>query len=148
MVLANRLTKESSPLTTFIITFGRPWFNRVPFGITSAPEYFQKYMSDILLSLPGVICMIDDNLVNGSSQEEHDQHLSIAYQHVCLAEQAKHHIVFNTHKGLFRYTRLPYGVASAPGIFQRVMENVLQGLSHTAVYLDDILITSKDNVTH
>ena len=31
------------------------------------------------------------------------------------------------HKGLFNYTRLPFGVSSAPGIFQRVMEGLLQG---------------------
>ena len=74
--------------------------------------------------------------------------LSQAYQQVRLAEQAKQYVKVNTHKGLFRYTRLPYGVASAPDIFQRVMENVLQGLSHTVAYLDDILITGKDNVTH
>ena len=73
--------------------------------------------------------------------------LSQAYQQVCLAEQAKQYVVVNTHKG-FRYTRLPYGVASAPGIFKRVMENVLQGLSHTVVYSDDIQITGNYNVTH
>ena len=40
---------------------------------------------------------------------------------------------------------MPYG---APGIFQRVMKNILQGLSHTVVYLYDIMITGMDNVTH
>ena len=73
--------------------------------------------------------------------------LSQVYQQVCLAEQAKQYVIVNTHKGLFRYTCLPYGVASAPGIFQRVIENILQGLSHTVEYLDEILITGKDNAT-
>ena len=89
-----------------------------------------------------------------------EQKFTKSYQQVRLAEQAKQYVVVNTHKGLFRctrlnahkelfrYTRLPYGVASAPGIFQRVMENVLQDLSHTVVHLDDILITGKDSVTH
>ena len=31
----------------------------------------------------------------------------------------------NMHKGLFQYTHLPYGISSAPGIFQRSMENLL-----------------------
>ena len=45
-------------------------------------------------------------------------------------------------KALFRYTRLPFGVASTPGIFQRVMEKVLQGIPNVVVYLDDILAAS------
>ena len=50
-------------------------------------------------------------------------------------------MVVNTHKGLFRYTRLPFGISAAPGIFQRVMDNILQGILGVVVYLDDILIT-------
>ena len=37
-----------------------------------------------------------------------------AYQQVRLAEKAKQYVIVNTHKGLFRYTCLPYRVASAP----------------------------------
>ena len=39
-----QLAPESSKLTTFITPFGRFAFNRLPFGITSAPEYFQHKM--------------------------------------------------------------------------------------------------------
>lgn len=42
--------------------------------------------------------------------------------------------------GLFAYNRLTYGVSSAPGIFQTVMESILSGLPKTSCYLDDILI--------
>ena len=59
------LTKESSLLTTFITPFRRYCFNRLPFGITSAPEYFQKRMSEILQGMEGVVCLIDDILVYG-----------------------------------------------------------------------------------
>ena len=65
--------------------------------------------------------------------------LSQAYQQLTLDEDSRKYVVINTHKGLFRYTRLPYGVSSAPGIFQRVMENLLPDIPGIAVYLDDIL---------
>jgi len=66
------LDKESRLLTTFITPYGRYCFNRVPFGICSAPEVFQRTMSEILQGLDGVICHIDDTLVHGKNQEEHD----------------------------------------------------------------------------
>ena len=77
-------------------------------------------VEDLLVSLAG-----------GQSFTKLD--LSQAYLQVKLKEESRKYVVVNTHKGLFQYTRLPYGVASAPGIFQRVMENVLQGLPHTVV---------------
>ena len=67
--------------------------------------------------------------------------LSQAYLQVCLEEEAKKFVVVNTHKGLYRYNRLPYGISSAPGIFQRTMESLLQGIPQVVVYLDDILVT-------
>ena len=63
-------------------------------------------------------------------------------------EDSKKLLVVNTPKGLFRYTRLPYGVSSAPGIFQRLMENVLQGIPNVIVYIDDILVTGADDGAH
>ena len=39
------------------------------------------------------------------------------------------------------YNRLPFGVSSAPGVFQRVMESILSGNPNVVVYIDDILVT-------
>ena len=66
------LTERSRPFTTFIIPFGRYCFNKLPFGICSAPEHFQKQMNNILSGLPGVLCHMDDVLIFGSTQQEHD----------------------------------------------------------------------------
>ena len=52
------------------------------------------------------------------------------------------------HKGLFRYTGTPFGVASAPAILQRVMESILRDLSHVCVYLDNILVMRESNAAH
>ena len=66
------LDRRSRLLTTFVTPFGRFCFNRIPFGISSAPEIFQRTMSGILLDLDGVICHMDDVLVHAPTQTEHD----------------------------------------------------------------------------
>ncbi|XP_048255362.1 uncharacterized protein K02A2.6-like [Haliotis rufescens] len=74
--------------------------------------------------------------------------LSQAYQQVLLVEHSKQYVTINTHKGLFRYNCLPFGVSSAPGIFQRIMENTLQGLEQVLVRIDDILIGGRSRDEH
>ena len=74
------LSPQSSRLTTFITPYGRYCFHRLPFGISSAPEHFQRRMSEILSGISGVVCMMDDILVHGRTQEEHDTHLQAVLQ--------------------------------------------------------------------
>lgn len=74
--------------------------------------------------------------------------LAHAYQQVPLDETARKYVTINTQKGLFQYTRLPFGVSSAPAIFQRTMDNLLQGIPQVCVYLDDILVTGKSTEEH
>lgn len=83
--------------------------------------------SDIFASLNGGIyfCVID---------------LKGAYQQLQISESSKELFTINTHIGLFRYNRLTYGISSAPGIFQCIMDAILSNLSKTKCYLDDILI--------
>ncbi|PIK56483.1 hypothetical protein BSL78_06598 [Apostichopus japonicus] len=74
--------------------------------------------------------------------------MSQAYQQLKLDEDSKQSVVINTHKGLFQYNRLPFGISSAPGIFQRAIEGILQGMPNVVVYLDDILITGATEEEH
>ena len=80
------LAPESASLTTFITPFGRYQFNRLPFGITSAPEHFQKRMNQILEGLEGVVCLIDDTLIYGKTKEEHDERLMAVLKRIQEAE--------------------------------------------------------------
>ena len=85
-------------------------------------------------------------LANGKSFTTID--LSHAYQQLPLDNASKKYTVINTHKGLFQYSRLPFGISSAPCIFQRVIESILQGIPGVVAYLDDILVTGSIDQEH
>ena len=76
------LDTESALLTTFTTPFGRYCYTRLPFGISSASEHFQKRMSRILEGLEGVMCLIDDILVHGKDKQEHDTRLMLTLQRI------------------------------------------------------------------
>ncbi|XP_064482922.1 uncharacterized protein K02A2.6-like [Ornithodoros turicata] len=74
--------------------------------------------------------------------------LSRAYYQVVMSEQSKRLLTVNTHKGLFAVNRLPFGVVSAPALFQRIMDNMLKGLNDVVCYLDDILVMGRTQEEH
>ena len=74
--------------------------------------------------------------------------LSHAYLQLQLDQSSQEYVTINTHWGLYRYTRLPFGVASAPAIFQCTMETLLRGLTMVVVYIDDILIAGRPQEEH
>ena len=85
------LSDQSKLLTTFITPFGRYAFNKLPFGIASAPELFQKRMSKILEGLDGVVCLMDDVLVFGKDRNEHDLRLKQVLERVREAKVTLNH---------------------------------------------------------
>ena len=78
-------------------------FRRLPYGIFSAPEYFQKRMDKELTGLQGVLCHMDDILVIGRNKEEHDERLVKVLQR--LKDSG---ITLNPDKCLFSTSRLQY----------------------------------------
>ena len=56
--------------------------------------------------------------------------LSQAYLQLRLDERSMQYVTINTHKGLYSFTRLPFGVVSAPAFFQKTMDTILQGLQY------------------
>lgn len=71
--------------------------------------------------------------------------LKNAYNQIMLDEGSREYVTINTHKGLCRPTRLPYGVAPASAIFQSKMEQLLQGIPMVVCRVDDILVSGQDD---
>lgn len=66
------LDDESSYLTTFNTPFGRYRWLRMPFGLCSASEEYQRRMMEILDGLQGIIVVADDILVYGSGDTDEE----------------------------------------------------------------------------
>ena len=69
------LDDESAKLTTFISPFGRYFYRRLPQGITSAPEIFQRTVEEIIAGEEHAMCLFDDILVLSENEEVHEKHL-------------------------------------------------------------------------
>ncbi|XP_047522868.1 uncharacterized protein K02A2.6-like [Pieris napi] len=74
--------------------------------------------------------------------------LSQAYNQLELDSESKAYTVINTHKGLFKYNRLVYGLASSPGIFQKFMANLFKDIPDVITFYDDILLKSRNFKSH
>lgn len=65
-----------------------------------------------------------------------------AYLQLELDEESQELTTINTHLGLFKHTRLPYGIKTAPAQFKAAIDIMLNNLN-VFVYFDDILIAGK-----
>lgn len=74
-------------LTTFNTPFGRYRFLRLPFGINSAQDKFQRRVNETYEGLKGVAAIVDDILVFGRDKEEQDTNLRAMLQ--CTRERTK-----------------------------------------------------------
>ncbi|VDK60101.1 unnamed protein product [Gongylonema pulchrum] len=75
-------------------------------------------------------------------------HLSDAHLQLRLDESSQKMTTISTHKGLFQYNRLVFGLKPAPAIFQKTVDQAPSGIEGTLVYLDDILIMGPDKLTY
>ena len=74
--------------------------------------------------------------------------LTAAYQQMMLDEESAKLVTVNMHQGLYQFYRLLFGVESAPAIFQRAMDSILQGLPFVICYLNDILVSGRMDKDH
>ena len=77
-----------------------------------------------------------------------DLSVSHAYSQLQLDDSSQEYVTVNTHHEPYCYSRLPFGVASAPAIFQRTMETVLKWLPMVVAYFNDILVSGKTEQEH
>ncbi|XP_066958101.1 uncharacterized protein [Macrobrachium rosenbergii] len=67
---------------------------------------------------------------------------------VSVSENSQQYLIMNTHLGLYKFHRLPFGLSSAPGIFQRFISELLANIDGVHVFLDDILIAGATKEEH
>ncbi|XP_037521850.1 uncharacterized protein K02A2.6-like [Rhipicephalus sanguineus] len=146
------LAKDSREYTTFITPVGRFQFLRLPFGISTAPEFCQREMLRILEGLDGVSCLQDDIIISGKTTEEHDTNLRLVLKKL---EDAG--VTLNTDKCSFRQTQVIFlghvvsatGISADPGKVRAITQldpprdesevrSLLGSANHLAKFLPDL----------
>uniref|UniRef100_A0A1X7TFY9 CCHC-type domain-containing protein n=1 Tax=Amphimedon queenslandica TaxID=400682 RepID=A0A1X7TFY9_AMPQE len=69
--------------------------------------------------------------------------LAQAYLQLPLSDCSKQYVTMNTHKGLFEFNRVPFGITLALAVFQRCIDTLFQGSNGVIVCIDDILVTGE-----
>lgn len=97
------LNEESSKLCAFGTIFGVYKFNRLPFGLNCAPEFFQKLNNKNFGDIQGCLVYFDDLLIYGDCPESHDRALNNVIQR---ARQLN--VKFNSAKIQYRVNEVKY----------------------------------------
>ena len=74
--------------------------------------------------------------------------IKAAYNNLKLRKEDQILTTLNTHQGLYKWTRLPYGISSSGAIFQSVMDKLLRGIPGAVCRVDDILVTGRNDEEH
>lgn len=97
------LDELSRPITTFITHRGMYRYKRLMFGVSCAPEMFQKIIEQLLADCENCVNYIDDIIVFGADEEEHNRCLQKV-----LAVLQSHDVLLNDRKCLFKVTELEF----------------------------------------
>ena len=98
-----KLDKESSALCTFNTPFGRYAYKRLPFGINTAGEIFQRHLTEMFEDMEGVEVIVDDILVWGENKEQHNQRLERVLERV-----RENNIILNSEKCILNAQEVTY----------------------------------------
>ncbi|KAK2721184.1 hypothetical protein QYM36_003454 [Artemia franciscana] len=97
------LDEESSELTTFNTPYGRYKFKRMPFGLISAQDEFQRRMEEAFEGIRGFSVIVDDIIISGRTDEEHDSNVCSA-----LIRAREKCVKLNLQKCVFKSDSIPY----------------------------------------
>ena len=97
------LDDESAKLTTFISPFGRYFYRRLPQGITSVPEIFQRTVEEIIAGEEHAVCFFNDILVFSENENDHKKHLKNTTEKLSSAS-----IKLNKEKCKFRQQEIDF----------------------------------------
>ena len=120
-----QLDYDSQLLTAFHTPWGRYMYKRLPMGIKSAPEMFQRAMEEVLVGIDHVSVIFDDILIHTRSLDEHHKVL-----HKVLERARQNGMTFRLSKCMFAQQEVEYtghiltpqGVKAAPDKVKPIIE--------------------------
>lgn len=93
--------------------------------------------------------LIDEIFMAFRKEEKFSQiDLEHAYMQIPVDESSQDYLTIITHEGLYKYTKMPEGIASGPGDFQRKIEQCLAGIKGVIPYLHNIFCTGANDEEH
>lgn len=117
----------------------------VPKGSDIRPVFdfspFNPHVVDVPFPMP-VVDDILDQLQGSSIYAVLDARAG--FHQIAIKEECRHYLAFSTRSGKYEFCRLPMGLKISPAIFQKAMIKILRGLDFVHVFLDDILVTAKN----
>ncbi|XP_055585352.1 uncharacterized protein K02A2.6-like [Uranotaenia lowii] len=74
--------------------------------------------------------------------------LESAFHQVEISKRSREITTFITSRGLYRYTRLMFGINCAPELYQKTMEQILSGCEGVVIFIDDVMVYGANKTEH
>lgn len=108
-----------------------------------------RQLNNITIKDPFPLPRIDDLMAKiGDCSIFSTLDLHSGYYQIPMEPDSQPLTAFSTPFGHYEYKVMPFGLCNAPATFSRYMSQLLSDLPHVFVYLDDILIASRDTESH